>query len=393
VRRTGAMGGRASSEAGAAGAKTWAEVAKQAVGPGAREGVAVLELALAAGPPAAASDAGSATAQDQPVAPRITASCVVQSGKKDQDRFVCLPKFFAGPDLAFCGVFDGHGRDGDLVAEAVALDLPKTAHGLLLSKLKAADAPPLEELVSGVLEGAFDTLQTKLDAEFEHDVVEPTMRLKKEIEEAQKVPLGDIPLPLGSGTTATVFFVSSDKLFTAAVGDSRAVLCRKDPTKVNHVVAEDLTKDQNVAALTEEEKADLEKTTGGSITGRHIAADFVDGMLQLTHSLGDCPLHRKGVVSHKPQIKITDLDDAVLFFMAGSDGLWDHFSSEEAVQYVYVQVRKELEGNDLDQDSVGRAFQTVSRELAKECSSRAASKGHQPDDISILVVSLAAWYE
>ena len=60
-------------------------------------------------------------------------------------------------------------------------------------------------------------------------------------------------------------------------------------------------------------------------------------MLQLTRSLGDTPFHKDGAVTHLPEfttVRVVDEDEPIRFLICATDGLWDHFSNDNAVETV-----------------------------------------------------------
>mmetsp|Transcript_12234 Transcript_12234/g.21818 ORF Transcript_12234/g.21818 Transcript_12234/m.21818 type:complete len:481 (+) Transcript_12234:205-1647(+) len=315
-------------------------------------------------------------------------ACAVQGYKKDQDRFIVVPELVQNPRIFFGGVFDGHGRDGDQIAETVAVKLPRLIRDNLLAQSETGSAFIPEHLSKSVND-AFCTIQGEFDEEFERDVVIPTKKLKSEIEQAQKVSLGALTLPLGSGCTATTFIIHDDVLKISHVGDSRAVLARARSSNPPAVDVSDLTMDHNVAGANQDE-IDRVRVAGATLTSRHLASDFVDGMLQLTRSLGDVPLHRSGVVLHKPEMKQVPIGQDTLFAIAASDGLWDSFSSEEACEEVFTRVSKAHQ-EDATKSSEDLLLD-VAYSLIQDAGKKMCAKGHKPDDISVMIIALNEWW-
>ncbi len=61
----------------------------------------------------------------------------------------------------------------------------------------------------------------------------------------------------------------------------------------------------------------------------------VAGVLATSRALGDFPLKEKNLVIAEPDILTFDLDDMKPKFMIlATDGLWDAFSNEEAVEFI-----------------------------------------------------------
>mmetsp|Transcript_12719 Transcript_12719/g.24676 ORF Transcript_12719/g.24676 Transcript_12719/m.24676 type:complete len:415 (+) Transcript_12719:97-1341(+) len=378
--------------------KPWEEVMKNGLGVTKKKGSSYFDVHEAL-----SDDSDMSSESIKPSEPtRVYFACTVQGFRKDQDRFVCIPQLLDSPSVLFCGIFDGHGRDGDIVAESVAVFLPQTLREELGKRIQTSSSTSgntsrsqsiSTKSVHEAIETAFEITQKSLDSQYEEEVVIPTMKLKKEIEEQQKTDLGRVSLPLGSGTTATIMLISERLLYVANVGDSRAILCRKHPSNADQLVVEDLTKDQNVIASDDAEKERIEDA-GGTIFNRHVAGDFVDGMLQLTRSLGDVPLHRQNIVLHKPEIKSIPVDASMMFVLTASDGLWDNFTSEDAAKFVKESVVKHTSGaeNSLESETLRDIFTTVSEELENEAAARASKAGRQSDDISVFILSVSRWW-
>uniref|UniRef100_A0A7S2RG51 PPM-type phosphatase domain-containing protein n=1 Tax=Mucochytrium quahogii TaxID=96639 RepID=A0A7S2RG51_9STRA len=363
---------------GESNSKSWADVSKNSLGITQKEGSSHFKL----------SDGEI----ENDTFNGVLFSCLIQGFRKDQDRFVCIPELVTTPKVSLCGLFDGHGKDGDMVAENVATVLPQLVRDSLVKKAKPIgdDLMKIEaDDFSSALKESYMQMQESLDKEFEANVVGPTMKLKKEIEAAQNTALGEISMPLGSGTTSTLFLMDKDTIYVAHVGDSRAVLCSAtEDDKV--VTAEDLTTDQNMSRCGEEELARIENA-GGTVFGKYVAGDYIDGMLQLTRSLGDCPLHRQNIVSHEPVVRSSSLTSSTFFCLAATDGIWDQFSSLEACQYVYDQVRSSVNACSGPVDIQDILLQ-VSRALGSEAAKRATNSGHQSDDVSVLILVISQFW-
>lgn len=101
------------------------------------------------------------------------------------------------------------------------------------------------------------------------------------------------PSALSSGTTATVCLVKNGvELIVGHVGDSRALLCRKD-------TAVPLTEDHDPELPSERER--IERCRG-KIVWSSIGRPRVNGILEMTRSIGDVELKRFGV-SAEPDVR------------------------------------------------------------------------------------------
>ena len=131
------------------------------------------------------------------------------------------------------------------------------------------------------------------------------------------------------GSTATIVYIENNYIFTANIGDSKAVLCRlhKDTTKItNKLKILLLTKDHTGLQLNEVKRI---QNNGGNIQfGR------VNNILQITRSFGD-PEFKKYGVNATPNISYFKMNKRDQFMVIGSDGLWSEFSCNDAIKFIY----------------------------------------------------------
>jgi len=204
-----------------------------------------------------------------------------------------------------------------------------------------------------------------------------------------------------SGTTANCVFIRGKRLLIANVGDSRAVLCRN-----NKVI--DLSIDQ-----TPERKDENERITnaGGTITisseinlsnlykinpellneikiPQRLAnsVGFIDvyrifGDLSVSRAIGDKPYKgtfknlfwnknfKEDLVISTPEINEIELTPDDEFIIMACDGLWDVFSSEEAVDYV--------------KDALSYGFQP--KQIVKNLGQEALRLGSQ-DNVTVIII-------
>jgi len=206
-------------------------------------------------------------------------------------------------------------------------------------------------------------------------------------------------LPQDGGTTATSVVISGDLIVIGWVGDSRAVLARRIAQKRNllsrfssRLKIATLTDDHNVAANLETEMKRVEEQ-GGEIYGKHIAGDRVEGMLQLTRSLGDSPFHRTGLVLAKPGLVTVPLMEdrgdvaPLLFLMVASDGLWDYFSNKEAIEFVYKRLKKNRYHEVRDEALRLDILTDVARSIENEAVRRSVDRRSHQDDITVLLLT------
>ena len=180
------------------------------------------------------------------------------------------------------------------------------------------------------------------------------------------------------GSTAVICFILGDKIVTANVGDSRAILCRKGQ-------AIDLTVDHKAVTATQdrlEERKRIEEK-GGVIAFKRLL-----GRLAVSRAFGDFEFKNVGegemngkvtgpLLSSEPEIReeyLHPLDDE--FLLLASDGLFDVFSSQEVTDLIR---RKLLQMPLFEQDP-----QRVVREVVNEAIYTRQSK----DNVTAILVNL-----
>eukprot|EP01064_Diplonema_japonicum_P018616 TRINITY_DN2730_c0_g1_i1.p1 TRINITY_DN2730_c0_g1~~TRINITY_DN2730_c0_g1_i1.p1 ORF type:complete len:377 (+),score=20.03 TRINITY_DN2730_c0_g1_i1:121-1251(+) len=122
-----------------------------------------------------------------------------------------------------------------------------------------------------------------------------------------------------SGTTATTCLVIENYLYTANVGDSKAVLVR-DGKAITLTGHHHVSNESEVQSL---------QSRGGEIV-KVRGAPMVNGRTMVTRSLGFTPCQE--VLSQVPEITKHSLHPGDLL-IAATDGLWDVVSAEEAITF------------------------------------------------------------
>ncbi|KAL3847391.1 hypothetical protein ACJMK2_018306 [Sinanodonta woodiana] len=210
-----------------------------------------------------------------------------------EDRFNMVHDM-EGTKTSLYGIFDGHG--GEFAAEFVE----KTIFKELMVRLLR---PSTEDNTSDNL--------TQILAQ---EVLSVDSRLL-DIERSSF----DI-----SGTTALIAIVRDRILTVANVGDSRGVICDKEGKTIP------LSFDHKPQQVKERKRI---KEAGGFVSFNGVWR--VSGVLATSRALGDYPLKEKNLVIADPDILTFDLNELQPEFMIlASDGLWDCFSNEDAVDYV-----------------------------------------------------------
>lgn len=271
--------------------------------------------------------------------------CVCKKGLKPEspnmDDF-CL---MHADGVTVLGVFDGHGPYGDRIAACVQDFLPRSLVGT-------------------------------------HDIEErPQESLQKAFADAHDHACAELNCKL-SGTTATVVIhqaedeATPDALHVANVGDSRAVLCRRE--KKNKLVGEELTVDHRPSSSSESKRVknsaegQLRKMQGDKMERVFLKGKPYPG-LATTRSIGDEICAKAGVIC-KPEVQTRSKQkkENWEFLLICSDGVWQKMTTQEAIDIVGLHT--------------GGTAQAAAENLAAEAWNRWISdEENLVDDITVLV--------
>lgn len=221
-------------------------------------------------------------------------------------------------DYAIYGVFDGHGARGHDVSNFVKENLPK----LIITSQGFRESP------ESVIKDCF-------------------LKVQRMIENGNKK--GTLNAQL-SGTTCTVVvhdFVSN-RLIVSHVGDSRAVLVRKDDSGAK-IIAEDLTIDHKPELKGERQYIE---SHGGRVAFDGFANHRVyvkTGTypgLNMSRALGDLVGSQHAGINNTPDVNVLQLrpknnndddksmkinaDGTEMILLICSDGVWEFISSQQA---------------------------------------------------------------
>lgn len=202
---------------------------------------------------------------------------------RDEDAWFVLPDWPDRPGAWLLGVLDGHG--GAEASRLASEWLPSTlARGL------AGVGPEEAERVRQAFVKAF---------------VEVSARLGR---------------VTGSGTTAAVAWLVPPHLWYAWVGDSGAVLGRRDGTPLR------LTRDHRLDHPEERRRL---RALGARFWGPYLLApDGVSGLM-VTRALGDPAF--QGLVLAEPEVGYRRLEAEDCLLLLACDGLWDALEDASAV--------------------------------------------------------------
>lgn len=214
--------------------------------------------------------------------------------------------------ISFYGVFDGHG--GKSAAQFVRDHLPRVI-------VEDADFPlELEKVVTRSF------LET--DSEFAKTC--------------------SIESSLSSGTTALTAIIFGRSLLVANAGDCRAVLSR-----AGGVI--ELSKDHRPLCMKERMRIE---SLGGFIDD-----GYLNGQLGVTRALGNWHLEgmkevsgRNGPLSAEPELKLMTLTKDDEFLIIGSDGIWDVFRSQNAVDFARRRLQEHNDVKQCCKEIIGEAI-------------------------------------
>ncbi|TYJ32100.1 hypothetical protein E1A91_A05G013600v1 [Gossypium mustelinum] len=228
--------------------------------------------------------------------------------------------------VSFYGVFDGHG--GKDASQFVREHLPRV-----------------------IVE----------DADFPLDIEKAVTRSFMETDAAFAKSCS-LESALASGTTALTAMIFGRSLLVANAGDSRAVLSRCG-------TAIEMSKDHRPCCMKERRRIE---SLGGFIDD-----GYLNGQLGVTRALGNWHLEgmkemggRIGPLSAEPELKMITLTKEDEFLIIGSDGIWDVFTSQNAVDFTR---RRLQEHNDV---------KLCCREMVGEAIKRGAT-----DNLTVVLVS------
>jgi len=261
-----------------------------------------------------------------------------RTSMEDTDKVVQDLGVCEGLPMAYFSLFDGHG------GAACAQYLSEHLHIRLRNQL--ISSPALHFDIKSSIKHALKESFQACDEDYRR--VEPIL--------AQTV-----------GSTALVCLLIGDLLVTANLGDSRAVLCRAGR-------AIDLSVDHKPVSYKQDNPTESEriKRLGGVISFRRIA-----GKVAFSRSFGDFNYKSPPVLSIEPEVRclyLSPVEDE--FLLLACDGLWDVFSSQQAVEFVRTRLRQMPVA---EQDP-----QRVARELVNE----AIYERRSGDNVSVTVVAL-----
>ncbi|KAJ1443571.1 PPM-type phosphatase domain [Sesbania bispinosa] len=288
------------------------------------------------------------------------ASLFTQQGKKgtNQDAMIVWENFCSRHDTIFCGVFDGHGPFGHMVAKRVrdSLPLKLNAHwepnvsGEEVLKEISVNTAGSMNSEDAAFVSADEESRVSVDAEeTEKSEKHPEIfqTLKESFLKAFKVMDRELKMHqtidcFCSGTTAVTLIKQGRDLVIGNVGDSRAVLGTRD--KDNSLVAVQLTVDLKPNLPAEEER--IRKCKGRVFALQdepEVARVWLPNNdspgLAMARAFGDFCLKDFGLIS-VPEVTYRRLTEKDEFVVLATDGIWDVLSNKEVVDIVAASPRR-----------------------------------------------------
>ncbi|XWS57270.1 hypothetical protein CRYUN_Cryun09bG0159600 [Craigia yunnanensis] len=279
------------------------------------------------------------------------ASLFTQQGKKgtNQDAMIVWENFGSRTDTVFCGVFDGHGPYGHMVAKRVRDHLPLKLSAHWEVNISSEDVLRVISLNTAGSMNSEDTAFVSADEESRASVdLEETEKqpeifqtLKESFLKAFKVMDRELRMHANidcfcSGTTAVTLVKQGPYLVIGNVGDSRAVLGTRD--KDNSLTAVQLTVDLKPNLPAEAER--IRKCKGRVFALQdepEVARVWLPNIdspgLAMARAFGDFCLKNFGLIS-VPEISYQCLSEKDEFIVLATDGIWDVLSNKEVVDIV-----------------------------------------------------------
>lgn len=271
------------------------------------------------------------------------ASLFTQQGRKgtNQDAMIVWENFGSRTDTVFCGVFDGHGPLGHMVAKRVRDSLPLKLSAHWEVNLKGSSDVLREIVNSEETSPSEDSSRASINLEEDDKNPEIFQTLKESFLKAFKVMDRELNMYANvdcfcSGTTAVTLIKQGEHLIIGNVGDSRAVLCTRD--KDNSLVAVQLTVDLKPSLPAEAER--IRKSKGRVFALRdepEVARVWLPNYdspgLAMARAFGDFCLKDFGLIS-VPEVSYRRLTEKDEFVVLATDGIWDVLSNEEVIEIV-----------------------------------------------------------
>ncbi|XP_010524561.1 PREDICTED: probable protein phosphatase 2C 41 isoform X2 [Tarenaya hassleriana] len=247
------------------------------------------------------------------------ASVFSQRGEKgiNQDRAIVWEGFGCQDDIIFCGMYDGHGPWGHVIAKRVKRSFPSS---LLCHWQQILSSSP-------EYSSPFDIWKESYLKAF--SAVDLHLKLLPSIDSYR------------SGCTALSAVLQGNHLVIANAGDSRAVIATNSGFGYGLVPVQ-LSVDFKPNIPEEAER--IKKSEGRVLCREDEPGIYRMCMpnrdspgLAVSRAFGDYCLKDFGLIS-KPDVTYREITDKDQFLILATDGVWDVMSNEEAVEIVVGSV-------------------------------------------------------
>ncbi|KAJ6844863.1 putative protein phosphatase 2C 33 [Iris pallida] len=279
------------------------------------------------------------------------ASLFTQQGRKgtNQDAMVVWENFGPMSDTVFCGVFDGHGPYGHMVARRVRDHLPLKLSSHWKVNIASNDLNKENNSKAAASMNSDETASVSINEESRafSDLEEKERHpeiftlLKESFLKAFKVMDKELKLHPNidcfcSGTTAVTLVKQGEDLIIGNVGDSRAVLATRDQN--DSLVAVQLTVDLKPNLPKEAERIKRYKGRVFALQDEPEVArvwlpNYDSPGLAMARAFGDFCLKDFGLIS-VPEISYRRLTERDEFVVLATDGVWDVLSNKEVIDIV-----------------------------------------------------------
>ncbi|KAJ4975473.1 hypothetical protein NE237_000579 [Protea cynaroides] len=269
-----------------------------------------------------------------------------QQGRKgtNQDAMLVWEDFSSRSDTIFCGVFDGHGPYGHMVAKKVRDSLPLKLSSLWKANFCSNQSRSVLESMNSEETASIsmdDEWCESLDVDDDNELPEMYLPLKHSLLKAFKLMDKELKMHptidcFCSGTTAVTLIKQGQDLVLGNLGDSRAVLGRRD--EENNLTAVQLTVDlkpnlPGEAARIQQCKGRVFALQDEPEVARVWLPNNDSPGLAMARAFGDFCLKDFGLIS-VPDVSYRRLTERDEFIVLASDGVWDVLSNKEVVDIV-----------------------------------------------------------
>ena len=217
--------------------------------------------------------------------------------KTNQDAYFIKDNFLK--DNIFIGVCDGHGEKGELISKYVSTKLPET----------------IKDLKYDNITNVFKKINNEI---YNNKSMESNM----------------------SGTTVVSLILTTEKMISLNIGDSRAALFKYD---TGLYYCKNLTRDHKPSEPDENKRiinnnGRIKKCYDEQLK-KYLGPDRVwlknkeEPGLAMTRSIGDKIAHSVGV-SDEPEFKHFEYDGNEKFIIVASDGIWEYLHGDDCIRIV-----------------------------------------------------------